>query len=366
MQGAVSRRDVSSHLGLAHAWLGLALYVAVGSAACAPLLSAEDTFDALHRLPPRAPHAIAGHPVSDADYERFIAWGADWFRGETFGNERTITDVLGLLDGVVQVPCGDDAPGCVRQQRVFDLFVQALDALDGVPGNLFAGNGGPKGSGFTSDLVIRFPAGARLRGVIPVPEALHTGLDVEAGQPWPLGIVAIDAPPEDQGLGYLPVPSRLGVGPGSAQRMRLGLTCAVCHYSLDIDGDGVANLRSARLGHPTAGTPYCPEHAWAIGNQDLNVAWLLALSQNPLLVFTLMSGPVGSSDPRDALTFAKWVRDNYESAPETVMRQVTVSMLLAARRGRRHSRRSTRHRADAVDHDPGQLAVQLGGGVLRK
>jgi hypothetical protein len=300
-----------------------------GCAVHAP--SGPCSFDVLHEVPAPAPHALAGKPISDADYERFVAWGADWFRGETLGGERAVTDVLGLLDGVVTAPCPNGPPGCVEEQRVFDLFVTALDALDGVTGNLFTGNGGRDGLGYTSDLVIRFPAGARLFGAIPVPETLHTGLDVEAGEPWPIGMVAVDAPPQDRGLAYLHVPSRLGAGPGSSTPMRLGVTCALCHYSLDVDGDGKADLKSARLGRVTPGSPYRPQDAWAIGNQDLHFGWLLSLSSNPLVAFTLLSGPIGSDRPDDAVAFVRWVRDFYVRAPEAVLRQVAIGMLLQPR-----------------------------------
>jgi hypothetical protein len=315
-----------------HAGLVLSLGLTAACAARMPPSTVPGTdVDVLHQVPAPAPYALAGRPVSDADYARFVAWGADWFRGETLGAERTITDVLGILGGVVEAPCPSGPPGATCEFRVFDAFVEALDALDGVRGNLFTGNGGPAGSGYTSDLVLRFPTGARLFGAIPVPQELHTGLDVEAGEPWPLGIVQVEAPPEDQGLGYLPIPSRLGAGPGPSTRVRLGLACALCHYSLDVDGDGRADLRSARLGHATPGSPWRPEHAWTLGNQDLHVGWLFALSANPLLGVTLLSGPIGSRRPEDAVTFVRWVREHYVSAPQAVQRQVAASMLLQPR-----------------------------------
>ena len=304
------------------------LAVAALNGACAASSPSVPAFDVLHQPPPRAPHAIGSHALEAADYARFVAWGADWFRGETLGNERSMTDVLGFMNGVVEVPCDGDggSSGCFRDAGVFRFFLAALDALDGREGNLFEGNGG----GFTSDLVLRFPQGTRLYGEIPVPEALHTGLDVEAGEPWPIGVVAFEAPEGDQALTYLPLPSEL-TRDGPARRTRLGLTCAVCHYSLDIDGDGRADLTSARLGHPTPQSPYRPEHAWAIGNQDLHFGWLLALSANPLLAFPLLSGPIGSTRPSDAVAFTRWILDNYVQSPQAVAREVTRSMLLQPR-----------------------------------
>ncbi len=312
---------------------GTALAAVALSVACAAPFQVRGAADVLHVVPEPPPQELAGKTVSPADYDELRKWGADWFRGETFGGERSTTDVLGLMNGVVDVPCEGGPVGCYRKQGVFELFVKALDALDGVPGNLFTGNGGPGGTGFTSDLVIRFPPGTLLRGTIPVPEALHTGLDVEAGEPWPVGMVAVEAPDPDQGLTFLKVPSELGVGPGGSKRVRLGLTCALCHYSLDIDGDGHADLASARLDRPTPGSAYRPEHAWAIGNQDLHFGWLLALAANPMLVFTVLSGPIGSTDPRDARAFTQWILDHYGDAKteQDVVRQATVSVLLHPR-----------------------------------
>ena len=304
------------------------MMVAALNGACASNGPSVPVFDVLHQLPPPAPHAIGSQPIGAGDYARFVAWGADWFRGETLGNERSTTDVLGFMNGVVEVPCDGDAGahGCFRDESVLRLFLAAVDALDGREGNLFEGNGG----GFTSDLVLHFPKGTRLYGEIPVPEALHTGLDVEAGEPWPIGIVPIEAPASEQALAYLPRLSEL-IADGPTRRTRLGLTCAVCHYSLDVDGDGRADLMSARLGHPTPQSPYRPEDAWAIGNQDLHFGWLLALSANPLLAFPLLSGPIGSTRPADAVAFTRFILDNYVASPRAVAREVTRSMLLQPR-----------------------------------
>ena len=106
-------------------------------------------------------------------------WGEDFFRGGVVENERATTDIAGVFLGTVEVPCvGSSDPTCFTEEPVLHYYVQALDALDGVSGNLFQGNGGPDGTGFTNDLVLRFPKGTRLHGAIPVPEEVHTGLDV--------------------------------------------------------------------------------------------------------------------------------------------------------------------------------------------
>jgi hypothetical protein len=291
--------------------------------ACASQLERGDV---LYQLPPPPDYpVIGGHAVTAQQYQALVQEGVDWFRNETLGNEKAVTDVAGLMGGVVEVPCEKGPPDCYTEQKVFDLFVKALDALQGVE---------------TSDLVIRFPPGARLFGGVPVPENLHTGLDVEAGARWPLGIVEKEVPESEQRLGYLPTRG------GSPKRFRLGLTCALCHYSLDVDGDGKADLKSAVLGYPTD-PPRRPEDAWAIGNQDLHTGWLFALTANPLLGFTVISGPVGTNEPSDALALVRWVRDNYRSAPQAVLRQVVIGMLM-------QPRGSADDTPDAL-HDPDQM-----------
>jgi hypothetical protein len=112
---------------------------------------------------------------------------------------------------------------------------------------------------------------------------------------------------------------------------RIGLSCAACHYSLDVDWDGKADLRSAQPGVQTPGTHFKPQDAWAIGNQDLHLGWVLTLSANPLLTFTVYSGLVGRNGPKNALHFGRWVRDNYTRAPEAVMREVVLGYLAQPR-----------------------------------
>jgi hypothetical protein len=291
-------------------------------------------FDALTQPTPAPPRVVGGVPVSEVDYEKFVSWGADWFRYETFGGERTTTDVVGLLNAPIQVPCAHESgrePGCYRQKSTLAYFARALDELDGVPGNLYVGNGGPDGPGVTHDLTIRFPPGSRMHG-LPLPEAVHTGLDVEAGSAWPIGISPIAVTGDDANLPYLWDLAALGVGPVEGPRkVRVGITCALCHYSLDVDWDGKIDLNSARLGQPTKGSPYRPEHAWGVGNQDLKVGWLFAMSANPLVGFSILSGPLGKNDPDTAYAWVEWVKNNYRQAPEMVAREVVRGMLLQPR-----------------------------------
>jgi hypothetical protein len=318
-----SGRGWSRRIG-ARCGLALAATLALG---CAPKPTDWGDFDVLRQRAPRPRLLLGDHAVSAEDYGKFRRGGEIWFRSETFGNERTVTDVIGLLGGSVSVPSDPAQPeGPRRDVPVLGYFFQALDALDGVPGNLFSGNG----AAYTSDLVVSFPAGTRLHG-LPLPERLHTGLDVEAGSPWPIGIVAVPAPAADAELPYLIEPAKLGVGPAPPGRFRLGLTCATCHYSLDVDGDGKADLRSAWSDVSTPGSPYRPEHAWAIGNQDLHLGSLVALSKNPLSAFSVFSGVLGGHTAQEARAWGRRIKENYRREPERVLQEVVAGMLLQPR-----------------------------------
>ncbi len=290
-------------------------------------------FDALKQPRPPAPHTVGGVPVSGDDYERVVRWGASWFRYETFGGERAITDLIGFFAAPIEVPC-PAAPGahaCTQTESALRYFIRALDDLDGVRGNLYSGNGGFEGKGFTHDLVVRFPPGSRVAR-LPLPEEVHTGLDVEAGSAWPIGISPVPAE-SDAHLPYVWDLASFDAGPvNGPAHVRVGITCALCHYSLDVDWDGRTDLRSAELDRPTPGSPYRPEHAWAVGNQDLKVGWLFALSQNPLVGFSVLSGPVGvGQNAEAAYEWATWLKEHYRSAPEMVRREVIRGMLVQPR-----------------------------------
>jgi hypothetical protein len=290
-------------------------------------------YNVLTDVPPRAPRTVGGVAVSDADYEQIVRWGEGWFRDGVIETERATTDIAGMMMGTVQVPCAGSAdPNCYTDEPVLRYYVQALDALDGVSGNLFTGNGGPNGSGFTNDLVLKFPPGTKLHGSIPVPEQVHTGLDVDAGAAWPIGLNAFPVTGDDAKLAYLPEPSKLGVGPAPEGKVRFRLSCALCHYSLDIDMDGKPDIRSTVIGQQTPGSPWKPEDSWGVGNQDLHIGWMLALSANPLLLSTVFSGPIGPDDPDNApTTWMTWVRENYQAHPRDALREVAIGMILQPR-----------------------------------
>jgi len=289
-----------------------------------------NTYNALQQRAPRAYLPVyEGKEIPSEEHIKWVYWGEEWFRNETFGNERVWTDAVGLLNGNMDIPAGN---GGFKSEPFFKYLLQSIDALDGVRGNLYTGNG----DGYTSDLVIQFPPGTLLDQTFPVPEQLHTGLDVEAGSPWPLGIVPVRAPAQDAALTYLLDPGLYssgpeGVGPlPDGGKFRIGLSCALCHYSLDVDWDGKPDLKWAKPNQTTPGSPYKPEHAWAIGNQDIALGWIFASSQNTIAGFE-NSGPGGDASPDDARAWARWVRDNYETQPADIKREIDRGLLLFPR-----------------------------------
>jgi len=311
--------------------------VAACVSACAA--SMQRRFDVLVQDPPRPGHELRGVALSPEEYWRFVEAGEGWFRSETFGGERATTDVAGLFQAEVELPCPEAQAPCRTKSSVLPFLIRALDELDGVTGNLYptaetpgwcGGNGGLLGAGYTNDLVLRFPPGTTLAG-FDVPERLHTGLDVDAGCAWPIGVVPVRAPLEDEALAYLVEPSTLGAGPAAPGKYRLGIACALCHYSLDVDKDGTPDVRSSRWNEQTPGSRYRAEHTWAIGNQDLHFGWLFALAYNPLLGFTVLSGPVGENTPEAASRWVAWLAANYREHPDQVRREVIRGMLVQPR-----------------------------------
>src|SRR5215471_18434099 len=65
------------------------------------------SFDVLAQKAPRPKLPVFnGKPLPYDEYIKWVNYGEDWFRSETFGNERLWTDVVGLLNGTIDVPDG--------------------------------------------------------------------------------------------------------------------------------------------------------------------------------------------------------------------------------------------------------------------
>lgn len=107
--------------------------------------------------------------------------GKDAFYRETFGNEYFFTDVVGAIDGPINLISMSKAILALKGQPTTNLQIK-LDQDVTVGGR-------------------EFPAGT----------LLNTGLDVPKGSPFPLGMMTIK----------------------KGAKLRVGLTCAACHSSVD-------------------------------------------------------------------------------------------------------------------------------------
>lgn len=292
--------------------------------------SDKSEFDLLREMTPFPKLPIyQGMQVSFFNFVVWVQWGEQWFSSETFGNERFWTDVVGLLNGSVDVPEGENK---WRKQPVFPLLLQAIDELDGVRGNLYKGNGG----GATSDLVISFPAGSRLNSSIALPEKLHTGLNVEEGSAWPVGFVPSKASSQEANLPYLLDPSQysegpFGIGPAPAkEKYRVGVSCALCHYSFDLDHDGKLDIKSANPTQTALNNSYHPNQVWGIGNPDLHLGWLFALAENSTALSAL-SSDANEQANKGGLKWAESILKNYRTRPEQTEQAVDRGLLLVPR-----------------------------------
>ena len=239
---------------------------------------------------------------------------------------------MGIFQAIVDFPCADGSPpGCRQERPILPFVLAAVDALDRVEGNLFQGNGGPTGSGYTSDLVIRFPRGTTLSGV-PVPEELHSGLDIEAGEVLPIGIDLVQVSKEE-GLQkpYLPELTGWGYEGAPEGKVRFRLACAVCHSSLDVDADGRADMPSTKLDNPMPDSPYQPQHGWGVGNQDIAFGWLFSMSANPLPGSLVLAGALGQPGSEPSIAYLNWLMATYKSNPKLATQEVIAGMLAQPR-----------------------------------
>jgi cytochrome c5 len=161
------------------------------------------------------------YPLAAGD-EALAARGREAFYRETFGNEVFLTDVMGMLDGGLSL---------------FEVS-RALTLLAG---------------GGTGDLQVRLAKPVTIGGrTYGKGELVSTGLDVERGSLFPLGIKTF----YDRG------------------RVRMGITCALCHAAVEPGSGKVVE-----------GAP----------NADLNVGLMMALASNTTAYY--MHGSTPSLDP---------------------------------------------------------------------
>lgn len=180
---------------------------------------------------PPSPHG----ETADAQFKL----GRQTFYGETFGNEVFFTDIMGILDGPLTIP----------------NLVRAL---------LETGGRG------TTNLEVRVSRDVIVGGqTFRKGERVKTGLDVPRGAWVPLG---------------LPLSYHKG-------RLRVGITCAVCHAAVDPDRKTVVE-----------GAP----------NNDLNVGLLLAFASNSAAYFP--HARLESGTPSGRLSDAASLEDTVDAA----------------------------------------------------
>ena len=86
-------------------------------------------YDVLQQQAPRPTLPVYnGKQVPYEEYLKWVYWGEEWFRGETFGNERVWTDAVGLLNGTVDVPIGNNV---LRSEPFFKYSFRPLTILTG-------------------------------------------------------------------------------------------------------------------------------------------------------------------------------------------------------------------------------------------
>ncbi len=140
----------------------------------------------------------------------------------------------------------------------------------------------------------------------------------------------------ESNLPYLLDPSKYSTGPKGVGNLpgggkfRTGFSCALCHYSLDVDWDGKTDLKSAKLGVKTEGTPFKPQDAWAIGNQDLHLGWLFVTASNPISAL-FASGQPNKLQLHDAKDWMKSILSNYKTDPHKVKSEIVKGVQLMPR-----------------------------------
>ena len=190
-----------------------------------------------------------------------VDFGTKILANETFGNEVFWTQILGLLNGSVEVNS--------QNVGVLTIILDSIDALDGTKGNLFTGNG----NAFTQNLVINIPPNTTLDGVIKLPAGpFPTGLAVPKASPVPVGIVPVAVSSTTAGALN---PSTINLSYPN-QNFTFGVSCSLCHEIVLKDG-------SRRPG---------------MANNQLQIGAIFAFSSNSAALF-----PIGGAMPSDINPF---------------------------------------------------------------
>lgn len=291
MKAVISLRSVLLVLSLLFvvSFLGHRLELALPTRA--PKL--ENTFTPITKPTPQevGSYDVLGMSVSKADADRLlqteagrvqlapengaveitndlIALGRDAFYRQTFGNEYFFTDIVGAIDGPLNLV----------------TMGKAIAALGGRP---------------TTNLQVKLDHDVTIGGrTFKAGDPVNTGLDVPAGALIPLGMQTVK----------------------SGAKIRVGLTCALCHASVDL-----------KTGRILEGAP----------NNDLDTGLLQAFGTNSAAMFRATSVnpkdiPLGDKtyintmgqkahlpnakaleDAVDA-QFLAWAPGNFDSSPDNI------------------------------------------------
>src|SRR6266852_1313849 len=89
-------------------------------------------FDALQQKAPRpALPVYHDKQVPYDEYIKWVYWGEEWFRNETFGNERIWTDVVGFLTEASMFPSAMAAFAASRSLSTFSSQLTIWMACEG-------------------------------------------------------------------------------------------------------------------------------------------------------------------------------------------------------------------------------------------
>jgi len=183
--------------------------------------------------------------------------GTKILANETFGNEVFWTQILGLLNGSIEVNG--------QSVGVLPIILDSIDSLDGTKGNLFTGNG----NAFTQNLVINIPPNTTLDGIIKLPAGpFATGLAVPKGSPVPVGVVPVAVSSSTPGSLN---PSTVNSSYPN-QNFTFGVSCSLCHEVVLKDGSRMPGM----------------------ANNQLQIGAIFAFSSNSAALF-----PLGGAMPSD-------------------------------------------------------------------
>ena len=72
---------------------------------CSPKPKDWEDFNVLNEETPAAQiPSYNGKNIPYDEYMDWVKWGEEWFRNETFGNEKLLTDIIGFIEVNINIP----------------------------------------------------------------------------------------------------------------------------------------------------------------------------------------------------------------------------------------------------------------------